>query len=474
MAVANLEDPSALAHLIAGALRIKVEEKQALLEEVDVGKRLRRLSEVLARELDIVAIGSKIQSQVMSEMESSQRDYVLRQQLKAIQEELGEKDPAEAEMDDLREQLAELDLPEDVRKQADRELSRLREAPAGRGRARRHPHLPGVDRVAAVGQAHRRQPRPRARPRGARRRPLRHRQGQGPDPRVPGGAQAQAGRAGLLDHVLRRPARRRQDVAGQVDRARHGPQVRAHLRRRRARRGRDPRPPAHLHRRDAGDDHPRAARRGRQEPAVHDRRDRQDGRRLPRRPRERDARGARPRAERVVPRSLPRRARSTSRGVLFITTANTLDTIPPPLRDRMEIIQLAGYTEEEKLQIAKRYLVPRQIDRSGLKRSQIAFTDAGLKTIIGDYTREAGVRGLEREIASACRKVALSVAEGTHCAQGVGDRAEGARAARPRRASSRTRSAARPSRASPPAWRGRRSAATCCSSRRRRCRARAS
>ena len=129
MAVANLEDPSALAHLIAGALRIKIEEKQALLEEVDVGKRLRRLSEILARELDIVAIGSKIQSQVMSEMESSQREYVLRQQLKAIQEELGEKDPAEAEVDELREQLAAIALPDDVRKQADRELSRLEKLP---------------------------------------------------------------------------------------------------------------------------------------------------------------------------------------------------------------------------------------------------------------------------------------------------------------------------------------------------------
>src|SRR6201989_235284 len=125
MAVANVEDPSALAHLIAGALRTKVEEKQARLEAVDVGKRLRRLSETLARELDIVAIGSKIQSQVMSEMESSQREYVLRQQLKAIQEELGEKDPAEAEVDELREQLAGIDLPGDVRKQTDRELSRL-------------------------------------------------------------------------------------------------------------------------------------------------------------------------------------------------------------------------------------------------------------------------------------------------------------------------------------------------------------
>src|SRR5919199_970795 len=116
MAVANLEDPSALAHLIAGALRIKPEEKQELLEEVDVARRLRRLSEILARELDIVAIGSKIQSQVMGEMERSQREYVLRQQLKAIQEELGEKDPAEAEV-------------AAVRKQADRELSRLEKLP---------------------------------------------------------------------------------------------------------------------------------------------------------------------------------------------------------------------------------------------------------------------------------------------------------------------------------------------------------
>src|SRR6202012_6307866 len=84
--------------------------------------------------------------------------------------------------------------------------------------------------------------------------------------------------------------------------------------------------------------------------------------------------------------------------VMFIATANTLDTIPGPLRDRMEVIQLAGYTEAEKLQIAKRYLVPRQIERNGLTASRIAFTDSGLKAIISDYTREAGVAPLEREI----------------------------------------------------------------------------
>ena len=129
MAVQNLEDPSALSHLIAGALRIRTEERQALLEEVDVAKRLRRLSEILAREAEVVAISTRIQSQVQSELDKTQREYVLRQQLKAIQEELGERDPGQAEIDDLREQLAAAELPEEVRKQADRELARLEKLP---------------------------------------------------------------------------------------------------------------------------------------------------------------------------------------------------------------------------------------------------------------------------------------------------------------------------------------------------------
>src|SRR3954454_22773145 len=129
IAVANLEDPVALSHLIAGSLRLKSEEKQSLLEEVDVAKRLRRLVDHLAQELEVVSIGSKIQSQVQSELEKGQREYVLRQQLKAIQEELGEVDESAVEAEELREQLAAIDLPEDVRKQADRELSRLENLP---------------------------------------------------------------------------------------------------------------------------------------------------------------------------------------------------------------------------------------------------------------------------------------------------------------------------------------------------------
>jgi ATP-dependent Lon protease len=98
--------------------------------------------------------------------------------------------------------------------------------------------------------------------------------------------------------------------------------------------------------------------------------------------------------------------------VIFVTTANTLDTVPGPLRDRMEVIQLAGYTASEKLEIAKRYLVARQVERNGLTSSRISFTDAALRAIISDYTREAGVRQLEREIGTVVRKVARQVAEG--------------------------------------------------------------
>src|SRR5436305_5526630 len=123
--VTNVDDPGVLAHLIAGALRIPTEEKQALLEEVDVSKRLRKLSEILARELEVVAIGSKIQSQVQSELDKGQREYFLRQQLKAIQEELGETDEVQAEIAELREQLSAIELPDVVRKQVDRELGRL-------------------------------------------------------------------------------------------------------------------------------------------------------------------------------------------------------------------------------------------------------------------------------------------------------------------------------------------------------------
>ena len=130
MAAANVDDPSALCSLVASTLRLKTEEKQKLLELVDVGERLREVSVILNRELEMVALGTKIQSQVQSELEKGQREFFLRQQLKAIQEELGEGDPEQAEVNELRERIDALRLPEEAEKAAARELGRLERLPA--------------------------------------------------------------------------------------------------------------------------------------------------------------------------------------------------------------------------------------------------------------------------------------------------------------------------------------------------------
>src|SRR5438552_997832 len=130
IAAANVDEPSALSYLVASTLRIKTDEKQHLLELTDVGVRLREIAVILSRELEVVELGSKIQSQVQSEMEKGQREYFLRQQLKAIQDELGEGDAEQAEVNELRERLAELELPEEVRKAVDRELARLEKLPS--------------------------------------------------------------------------------------------------------------------------------------------------------------------------------------------------------------------------------------------------------------------------------------------------------------------------------------------------------
>jgi ATP-dependent Lon protease len=412
LAVANLDDPSALAHLIAGALRIKTDEKQQLLEERDVARRLRRLSEILARELEVAAIGSRIQSQVQSELDRSQREYVLRQQLKAIQEELGERDPGEAEVEELREQLAAIALPDEVRRQVDRELARLEKLPqaaAEHGVIRTYlewmASLPW-DKTTEdnLDLAHAREVLDadhydidKVKDRILEFLAVRRLK---PDSRgsilcfvgPPG-----VGKTSLGQSIARALGRRFERIsAGGV---RDEAEIRGH------RRTYIGAMPGTIIRalRDAGSANPLF---------MIDEIDKMGA----------DYRGDPASAMLEV---LDPEQNSTFRDhyldvpfdlsrVMFITTANTLDTVPGPLRDRMEVIALAGYTEEEKLQIARRYLVPRQIERNGLKRSQIAFSDAGLKAIISERTREAGVRQLEREIGAACRKVARSVAEGTY------------------------------------------------------------
>jgi ATP-dependent Lon protease len=408
--VANVDDPSVLSHLIAGALRLKTEEKQELLEEVDVAKRLRRLSEMLARELELVAIGSKIQSQVQSELEKGQREFFLRQQLKAIHEELGETDEAKQEADELREQLAALDLPEDARKQVDRELARLeRLQPAMaeygvvRGYLEWIAALPwNISTEDKLDLAHAREvlDEDHYDIEQVKDRILEFLAVRTLKPDARGSILLFVGPPGVGKTSLGRSIARalgrkfeRISVGGVRDEA----EIRGH------RRTYIGAMPGTIIRamRDAGANNPLL---------MIDEIDKMGT----------DFRGDPSSAMLEV---LDPEQNQTFRdhyldlpfdlsNVMFVTTANTLETIPGPLRDRMEMIQLSGYTEGEKLEIGKRYLVPRQIERNGLRAARIAFTDPALRAIISDYTREAGVRQLEREIGAVCRKVARQFAEG--------------------------------------------------------------
>jgi len=416
VAVANLDDPGALSHLIAGALRLRTEEKQALLSERDVAKRLRRLSEILARELEVVALGSKIQSQVQSELDRTQREYFLRQQLRAIQDELGEGDEMQAEANELRQQLEALDLPKEVRGQVDRELARLERLPPAAAehgvirsylewiaslpwsaRTEDNLNLRHARRVLDQDHYDIEQVKDRIIEFLAVRKLMADREDDagstssilclvGP----PGVGKTSLGRS-----IARALGRRfeRISVGGVRDEA----EIRGH------RRTYIGAMPGVIVRalRDAGTKNPLF---------MIDEIDKMGS----------DFRGDPASAMLEV---LDPEQNATFRDhyldlpfdlseVMFVTTANTLETIPGPLRDRMETIQLAGYTEEEKLEIARRYLVPRQIARNGLTPRQIAFADAALKAVISEYTREAGVRSLERELGSICRKVARQVAEG--------------------------------------------------------------
>ena len=409
-AITNIDDPSALSHLIAGSLRLKPEEKQELLEETDVVRRLRRLAEILARELEVISIGSEIQNQVQSELDKTQREYVLRQQLEAIRRELGEFDESAAEAQQLRAQLEAITLPDDVRRQVDRELKRLEALPpsaAEYGIIRTY--LEWIASLPWEKETEDNLDLDHARTvldtdhydiERVKDRILEFLAVRRLNPEAPGGILCFVGPPGVGKTSLGRSIAKalgrefeRISVGGMRDEA----EIRGH------RRTYIGAMPGTIIRalRDAGTRNPLF---------MIDEIDKMGS----------DWRGDPSSAMLEV---LDPEQNTTFRDyyldvpfdlshVMFITTANTLDTIPGPLRDRMEVIELAGYTEEEKLEIAKRYLVPRQIARNGLKKSWVAFSDRALRTVIVEYTREAGVRQLEREIGTICRKVARRVAEG--------------------------------------------------------------
>ena len=409
MEVNNITDPNLLTYFVASSMRLDTADRQMLLEERHTEKRMRKLTMLLTKELEVVELGHKIQSDIQREMEKNQREFYLRQQLRAIQEELGETDPQQAETNDLRIKIEEAGLPEDAKKAADRELDRLSKVPQASPeysvirtyldwivqlpwnketsdaidipKAREildedHYDLEKVkDRIIeylAVGKLKKKLTGPILCFVGP-----------------PG-----VGKTSLGQSIARAMGRKfvRISVGGVRDEA----EIRGH------RRTYIGAMPGTIVRalRDAGTKNP---------VMMIDEIDKVGG----------DYRGD---PQSALLEVLDPAQNNSFRDhyldlpfdlsqVLFVCTANDLSTISGPLRDRMEIIQLSGYTEFEKLQIAKRYLIKKQREANGLRESQVQINDGALKTVINDYTREAGVRNLEREVGTIFRKIARKIAE---------------------------------------------------------------
>jgi ATP-dependent Lon protease len=406
--VMNIDDPGRLADLIATNLEIDVAEKQQVLEEVSPRRRLQILSKIVMRELDVVELGQKLQTSVRKSIDKDQREYYLRQQLKAIQRELGDTDDGSLEMEELRDRIAEADLPEKVRAAAEREYDRLsRMSPGASEYTVSKTYLDWLlelpwnvssDDKLDLKRAEQVLERDHYGLEDVKERILEflavrklketHR---GPILNLvgpPGVGKTSLGRS-IAEAVGRRFFRF--SLGGMRDEA----EIRGH---RRTYVGAMPgRIIAGI--KECGTNNPLI---------MLDEIDKlgQDFRGDP--------------ASALLEVLDPEQNNSFTdhylalpfdlSRTLFITTANMLDTIPRPLLDRMETIQLPGYTNLEKLQIAKRYLVPRQVEENGLSSRNIRFTDAGLKAIILSHTREAGVRELERKIGAVCRKVARNVA----------------------------------------------------------------
>jgi ATP-dependent Lon protease len=408
--VAQAQDPLRLAYMLGSMMSLEVAKEQALLEAPTRADALRLLHGYLSHEVQVLELRKKINTQAETEMTKQQREYMLRQQLQAIQAELGEKSPEKSEVDELRHRLDEADLPEEVRKEAERELTRLERMPAAApdfqvtrtyldlilelpwkkttedvidlARARQvldedHFDLQEVkERILEDLAVLKLNPQAKA--------PILCLVG------PPG-----VGKTSLGQSIARALGRKfeRMSLGGLHDEA----ELRGH---RRTYIGAMP-----------GRVLQAIRRAGVKNPVLMlDEVDKLG----------RDYRGDPANALLEV---LDPAQNGTFRDnyldlpfdlskVLFITTANTLDTIPRPLLDRMEVLRLSGYSEEEKVEIARRYLLPRQLSETGLKPEQMTLLPEALKRIIGRYTREAGVRELERQLGRVARKVARRFAEG--------------------------------------------------------------
>jgi len=409
VAAMNASEPGWLADMVASILELDVPKRQELLEISDCTQRLQKISIILASELDVLELENRIHSQVQQEVDKSQREYFLREQMRAIQTELGESDPSIQEVNELRAKVGEMNLPDEVRQKVEKELSRLNSMPSSspevavirtyldwvlampwNGETKDNLDIANAARI--LEESHYGLPK-------AKERVLEHlavyrlAADKMKNPILcfvgpPGTGKTSLGKSIAL-------ALGRKFVRVSLGGIRDEAEIRGH---RRTYVGALPGRIIQTMRR-AGSKNPVFILdeidklgmdfRGDPSSALLEVLDPEQNFAFSDHYLE-------------VPFDLSK--------VMFITTANILDPVPPALRDRMEVIEFPGYMEEEKRQIARHFLIPHQIEQNGLR--SLIFSDSALRSLIREYTHEAGVRNLDREIANICRKVARRVAEG--------------------------------------------------------------
>src|SRR6266542_1429198 len=407
MVTDNISDPGVLADLVASNLRLKIEESQAILEVFDPIERLKKVNELLTRELELSTMQARIQNQAKEEMSKTQRDYYLREQLKQIQQELGEGDERAEELNEVKKQIEKAKMPTEVKREADKQLRRLEQM---------HPESSEASLVRTyldwlVDLPWSKKTKDNLNIKKAKEvldedhydlekikeRILEYLAVNKLRRKIKGPILCFVGPPGVGKTSLGRSIARalgRNFVRISLGGVRDEAEIRGHRRTyvgalpgriiQGIRNAKTNNPVFMLDEIDkVGNDF-----RGDPSAALLEVLDPEQNHAFSDHYLE-------------VPFDLS--------NVIFILTGNLLDTVPPALRDRMEVINIPGYTEDEKIQIAERFLVPKQIEAHGLQPDQLRFGDGTLHALVTSYTREAGVRNLEREIANICRKVARKV-----------------------------------------------------------------